>query len=77
MVDDAVGRVAGGEALPAVVDQVVGGVLPGILDSALPVAIDKLGEQPELIEGLVNSILGASSMPPCRWPSTSWATSPS
>jgi len=57
VVDDAVGRVAGSEALPAVVDQVVGGVLPGILDSALPVAIDKLGDQPELIEGLVGKIL--------------------
>ena len=58
VVDGTVARVAASEALPATVDQVVGGVLPGILDSALPVAIDKLGEQPELIEGLVNSILG-------------------
>lgn len=58
VVDGTVARVAASDALPATVDQVVGGVLPGILDSALPVAIDKLGDQPELIEGLVDQILG-------------------
>ncbi|MEZ5144497.1 MAG: hypothetical protein R2726_18595 [Acidimicrobiales bacterium] len=57
VVDGAVARVAGSDRLPEAVDEVVGAVLPGILDAALPVAIDKLGERPELIEGLVGKIL--------------------
>jgi hypothetical protein len=57
VVDTSVSRVAASSKLPDTVDEVVAAVLPGILDSALPVAIDKLGAQPELIEGLVDGIL--------------------